>query len=247
MMRALRSLFTILRREPLFGFALAGGLIFGLYASFGSDGRQRIVITPEMIRDMVQLREQVLDRPIVPAERLLLIEAYVEREILVREAMALGLHQRDGQVRHRLADKMAFLLREDPSEPTVADLQALYDNEPKRYQTPATVTFEHAYFASDSASAKRWLQDLKAGQTTAATAATAGDTFWMGRRLQRISQKEIAAVMGTDFARELMAQPVGEWSGPLRSERGWHVVRVEQHQSPQPLPNDLLQQQLRRD
>ena len=235
---------STLLREPLLSFALCGALIFSLYTVFAEPDRQRIVITAEIVDDLVQTQEALLGRSIGPKERQLLIAQFIDREILIREAYARGLDQRDGRVRHLLVDKMSFLINEEPPEPTAADLQALYATHASRYRTPKAVSFEHVFFESDRAAAVRLLPELQAGR---AQAETAGEAFWLGRRLEHMNKTNMSVVLGTDFAEAVMALEAGVWEGPLPSARGWHLVRVEAHHQPQPLPQEQLRVRLRED
>ncbi|MEE4376509.1 MAG: peptidylprolyl isomerase [Candidatus Competibacteraceae bacterium] len=239
-------LIAALLREPLLGFALSGSLIFAVYAAFAEpekDQRQ-IVITAEIIDDLVQNQAALLGRPIQPMERQLLIKQFVDQEILIREAYARGLDQRDSRVRHLLIDKMSFLVNEEPQEPTAADLQRLYENNLDRYRTPKAVSFEHVFVKSDRAQAERWLTQLNTGHLQAQAV---GEEFWLGRRLERITQTEMATVLGMEFAKAVLELPQDEWHGPLQSARGWHLVRIEIRHEPQLLPLEQLQDHLRED
>ena len=235
---------SALLREPLLGFALCGALIFSLYAIFAEPDRQHIVITSEMVDDLVQDQEALLGRPINLSEREILIRQFVDREILIREAYVRGLDQRDGRVRHLLVDKMFFLINEEPPEPTAADLQALYTTHADQYRTPKAVSFTHVFFESDRAAAERLLPDLQAGRVQAENA---GYAFWLGHHLEYMNKTNMSAVLGTDFAKVLMALEAGVWKGPLASARGWHLVRIDAHHEPQPLPQEQLQVRLRED
>ena len=54
-------------------------------------------------------------------------------------------------------------------------------------------------------------------------------------------------LLGFEFDQALRRLPVGEWHGPVKSARGWHLVRVEQHHEPRVLPDEELKRRLAAD
>jgi parvulin-like peptidyl-prolyl isomerase len=46
--------------------------------------------------------------------------------------------------------------------------------------------------------------------------------------MESASSREIANTFGTEFAAKVEEAPVGQWSGPIESGYGVHVVRVDQ-------------------
>jgi len=55
-----------------------------------------------------------------------------------------------------------------------------------------------------------------------------GDPFLLARYYGGKAESEIAALLGTEFAAELMQLEVGRWHGPIRSGYGLHVVRIDE-------------------
>ncbi|MCP5316471.1 MAG: peptidyl-prolyl cis-trans isomerase [Chromatiaceae bacterium] len=230
-----------LLRDPLVGFVLAGSLIFLAYSHVVQQAQPRIIVTDAAVNDLVEERRMVLDREISPAERDELITGYVDHQVLVNEAIARGLYRNDANVRKRLADKMYFLLGEDPPEPNADQLQARFDAHAEEYLTPRSLTFEHVYFKSDRKVAERALAAIAAGT---ADAGGLGDTFWLGSRMERYSSKQLIVLFGFEFERALQSMTDGAWYGPLQSGRGWHLVRVLERHEPRILPDTELHQQL---
>lgn len=233
--------FARLLRDPLVGFVLAGSLVFLAYSHFGEQPRPSIVVTEAAVSDLVEERRLVLNREISRAEREALIAGYVDHEVLISEAVVRGLYRSDAKVRKRLADKMYFLLDEEPPEPTEAQLQARFDANPNDYLTPRAVTFEHVYFKNDRTAADSALAAIQSG---GARAEDLGQVFWLGRRMERYSGKQLIVVMGLQFERALRALPTDSWQGPLRSGRGWHLVRVLERHEPRLLPEVELNSRL---
>src|SRR4030095_7302817 len=75
------------------------------------------------------------------------------------------------------------------------------------------------------ADAQRALQRLTRG----ANADTAGDPFMLPRELADVSRDDIARDFGSSFADAVTSSTPGNWSGPVRSPFGVHLVKLESH------------------
>ena len=62
--------------------------------------------------------------------------------------------------------------------------------------------------------------------------------------MERYSTQQLLVLMGFDFDRQLRKLPPGEWQGPIRSGRGWHVVKVIQRHEPVLLQDAELKRRL---
>jgi hypothetical protein len=227
-------------REPLLQFLLAGLILFLVHAWWSPRPSSVIVVTPEMRKALEADREALLQRPLSAEEREELLSDFIDDEILLREAYHRGLDRNDPQIRSWLIDRMKFVLDEEPPEPTRADLEAFFREQPERYLTPLAVSFDHVFFASGTeidVAAEVLLGRLRAG----ADFHRWGDEFWLGRSLHRFGKLELTAMLGQDFTDRVFALAPGEWSEPLVSSRGIHFVRVlEKHDPEQPTLDDVL-------
>ncbi|HYV50941.1 MAG TPA: hypothetical protein VE910_03480, partial [Dongiaceae bacterium] len=99
-------------KEPLFHFLLIGFAVFGLNAVFASrkeGGRasaRDIVVTQGRIQSLEETFRRQWSRPPTADELAGLVNDYVREEVLMREAISLGLDRDDAVVRRRLAQKM---------------------------------------------------------------------------------------------------------------------------------------------
>lgn len=230
--------------EPMAGFALAGGAIFLLYAFSGGPEKERIVIASETAEEIFALRSELLGRPLTLEERAALLDARLLDEILVREAIQRGLPVTDSYVRRRLIAQMKFLIDDETPEPTAAELEALRAADPERFMTPSAATFDHVFFADGPAAAEVILPDLASGRVDFETL---GDPFWVGQRMERYTAEQARVIFGDAFTAAVDALPPGEWTGPIESSRGWHLVRLETFHPPEPLNDRDLGVRLRED
>ena len=230
-----------LLNEPLVHFLLAGGVLLVLSAlfgqSFGVGGNgNRIEVTADRIQQLRETWTRQRGAPPTGRELDRLIEDFIREEVLYREAIASGLDQGDTIVRRRLAQKVEFLAQSVAStvEPSDAELQAFFDDDPERYRFPEQVGFSHVYFSGSNrgagaeAAARGALARLASGAAAAADAAQLGDRFMLQYEYPPQSRDQIRDLFGPRFASRLFELPVGEWSGPVLSSYGMHVVRIRQ-------------------
>jgi parvulin-like peptidyl-prolyl isomerase len=77
------------------------------------------------------------------------------------------------------------------------------------------------------ADAEKLLAELQADQGTA-DRAEAGDSTLLPALMEAASPQAIANAFGQEFAQQVDQAPVGQWSGPLESAYGLHLVRVDE-------------------
>lgn len=231
-------------REPLVQFLAFGLVIFGVYRLANPDAgssRYRIRLTED---DLAQMQVAILaqERPApTPTEMRALIEARVRQEVLYREALAMGLDQDDEIVKRRMAQKMEFLAEDlsDLTPPTDSVLRAWFSEHRGEFLAPARVTFRHRYFSPDD----RGRQALAAAAAGARAlgvrpvewpgATRVGDQFPLQERYADRTPAQVSAVFGASFAEAVFRLAPGQWSGPIESGLGWHVVGVEELRPPQ--------------
>jgi hypothetical protein len=226
-------------REPLVHFLLGGLALFVLYGRVApeDDGVDRIVVNEDRVRMLVQSFERTWMRPPSEAELQGLIDDYVVEEVLYREALALGLDRDDLIVRRRMRQKMEFLndglAEREPDEET---LRTFLDANPERFRIPARLTFVQVFLDPDAAGsvqerAAALLARLRAGEDAEAL----GDATLLPSGLTGATPAQVGSSFGAPFAEALAEAPVGEWSGPLASSFGLHLVRVAERE-PSRLP-----------
>jgi len=121
-------------REPLFHFLLLGALMFAAYTALQDNKNYHpptsIAVTPGRIQQMTATFANANGRQPSADELHGVIDAYVHDEILVREAMKLGLDQDDPVIRATLIEKVRGLadFGSGAAEPTDAELQAYLDS-----------------------------------------------------------------------------------------------------------------------
>lgn len=220
-------------REPLFHFLIAGGVIFALFSWSGNSvdaSSRRIIVDEEQVQRLATLWSQTWRRPPTGAELDGLIRDYIKEEVYYREAKRLGLDEDDIIVRRRLRSKMEFLAMSEAENmvPSDALLQAWLDKYPARYATDPVVSFDSVYIASDGTDdvARNRALDMLAQLKQGSDPATLGDAISLPRSMDAASQDSIRQQFGDDFAAAILSLPMGQWSGPIQSGFGLHLVRI---------------------
>ena len=230
----MRNLNNILR-EPLLHFLLIGAalfIVFEMTQEQGPDAPNRIVVSPGQLEQLAaQFRRTWMRQP-TQEELDSLIKGYVRNEVYYREALALGLDRNDPQVRQRMRLKLEFLLEDFTAEGPPSDelLNTFLQQHPDRFFIQPRVSFQQLFLNPDKradfdADANRILKQLQQG----AAVATLGDATMLPYELTQASQNKIRQSFGEAFAADVVKLPVGDWSGPVYSQLGVHLVRVSKH------------------
>jgi hypothetical protein len=223
-----------LAREPLCYFALAGGALFGLHAWLGAPAApppDTIRVTSELVAPALEAWRAQTGREPTPEELRALVADCVRQEVLVREALALGLHAGDHVVRERLAQVMGFAAEDRAAigDPDDAALAAFVAAHPEAYRSPDRVSFAHVFFDAGRPDAAAAAQAALARLQARGTAD--GDAFASGLEFDRRSTRELRFLFGAEFVAALIAAPLGAWHGPVASAQGLHCVRVAARES----------------
>jgi hypothetical protein len=220
-------------REPLFHFLLIGALLFVVFDLRQGDENiapDRIVIDAEQIEQISARFERTRLRPPTAAELQGLIDEQVRGEIYYREALAMGLDENDPIVRQRMRMKLEFILDDlSNTEPADNELRDYLAKHADRYEIEARVTFRQVFLSGDKredldGDAHRILQRLRQGESPE----TVGDVSLLPSSLTLAGENVIERTYGAKFSRGLTGLNPGDWSGPIYSPFGAHLVKIEE-------------------
>ena len=222
-------------REPLWQFIAIGSAIFLLYTEVAPKDH-RITISQAHVEGLRQDHLRRTGFPPTPEEESALIERLFQDEVLLREALRIGLDQGDPIVRRRLLQKMGFLVENlNPvPEPTEAELREHFQRHGERFAQEGRVSLVHIFLVPDrsgaapATEAQRILDKLSAGMDPG----DLGDPFIHGSRFVQRTDMELAAIFGTSFAAGLKDLQEGVWCGPMESSYGFHLVRITSRTEP---------------
>lgn len=224
---------TVMLKEPLVLFLVLGALIFALDSYLAPDVAQAtegaVVVSAQQVAGFKADFAEREGRPPTDAELQSYIDNWIEREVLYRQALALGLDKNDRLIRRQLVRKMRYLLEDAHPlpEPSEAALRDWLRAHPERYGQPPTVSFDHVFIDRGNVDGERraaaLLARLRGG---AAKAGDGGDAFPGAKTERRADPTDLAKDFGKDFWSKLEELEPGQWQGPIRTNLGLHLVRV---------------------
>jgi len=217
--------FTARRRllsEPLLHFFVLGGLMFAADAIRHppSNDEKVIIVSKALRQSFIDHFDEDKQRTPSSADLQKMVDAWVASEILYREGKALGLDRGDEMIRDRIAFKLQLLIFDQVRvpEPSEAQLRAWFADNHARFDAPERVSFFMTP-ATDESAARQQLEDIR-GQHESEELRDQTRII-LGRPVS-----SLAGGYGESFRDGLLKMPQGEWS-LLRSNDGWHVVRLD--------------------
>ncbi|GAB5488825.1 MAG: peptidylprolyl isomerase [Parasphingorhabdus sp.] len=223
-----------LLREPLVHFLAVGFLVF--FANYFWTGGQSVDDQTIAVSDSVLARLddswiRTTGRKPSAEDRNGLIAQYVQEEALAREAQRLGLAEGDEIIKRRLAQKMRFMVdrEEAVDEPSDSELETWFAENRDKFNIAERRSFNHVYFSPEQhgdgleGKASAALLELQSGTNWQSL----GDPFMQKRTYVTVPQGEVTRAFGPDFAQAIFALPKGQWSKPIGSAFGLHLVRIE--------------------
>lgn len=231
-------------REPLLHFLLLGILLFvvnGFWSQWFS-AQGSIVLNESRVRMLAENFRRTWQRPPTAPELDGLIEDQIRDEVLTREAERLGLDRDDTVIRRRLRQKMEIITEETAAAvaPTDTQLQDYLNQHAEDFRGESRVAFSQIFFDPTKrggridADVKTLLAQLQR-RALSTNWQKLGDQLFMLKTDYALSgEREIATAFGAEFASSLLDLKSGEWSGPVRSGYGLHLVRVNQVEAARP-------------
>ena len=237
-----------LLREPLVHFLIAGALVFALLSGRAPDlGERRIVVDERVVGALVSRFYDSFRRMPTKDETDGLIRDWVQDQVYYREALALGLDENDEVVVRRMRRKMEAMAVADAETktPDDAELQAMIDKDPARYAEDPRTSFEQVYLGADTpqarAEAELQLARLRKGEKFAGVPVPIPGTF------SDAAAHDISGQFGDEFTLALRTLPQGQWSGPIASGLGLHLVRVTSRHAAEPPKLEKVRQRVEND
>jgi hypothetical protein len=222
--------FRTIVREPLLHFLLIGLGLFVLYGlvSPGDSASRTITISQGQVDDLRRQYAALWGGPPTAAQLSALIEAQVRDEVLYREGMAQGLATDDPVIKRRIRQKVEVMAEEEGSDeaPTDAMLDAYLQSHRARFVTPAKLSFEQIYFNPQGPDTPESVAAARAKLAAGASPSSFGQPTMLPARVTTTDADLVARDFGTDFATAVAKLPVGQWSGPIGSGVGVHLVKL---------------------
>lgn len=221
-------------REPLVHFLVLGLLVFlaNIYWTGGQSADERSIhVSKSVLARLDDTWLRTTGRAPTEEDRKGLINQYVQEEALAREAQRLGMAEDDEIIKRRLAQKMRFFTLGDESDvgPSDSELKSWFEKNRDQFKIAEQRSFNHVYFSPERHGAELEkvasiaLENINKGNDWK----TLGDPFMQKRSYAAQPKAEVVRNFGPDFAESIFALPKGQWSKPIGSAFGLHLVRIE--------------------
>lgn len=210
-------------------FLAIGGVLWALRAAFAPAPAPEL---PAGLDDESLLARAAtaldLDRDDAVVARRLIRDARF-LEVTADDGAALGLDDGDLVVRRRLATRLRLAIEgaARAEEPRDDDLRAWVAAHPQRFALPARAQVTQVFLSRAGRGPALAADAAQRGAQLRAGAPAAGDPLPVAAALPPLSQGELAALLGAAVAAAAFTAPLGEWSAPVPSPFGLHLVRVE--------------------
>ena len=209
-------------QEPTAHFFLMAVVIFVIYAISQTNRENLLEVDQREIDARVFIQEMTTGQPLNDEQRQFIASNYVEEQILVREAIALGLDN-DARVHDMLAQKMRHVLSGDVIQPAADDLNSYYEENLERYRTlPLVSVNELVLNTQDELSAEVQAFLDSGSDAEMILAATAGDEA----PLPNVNRIDLANIFSPEFSEQVFNAESESWVGPYTSNRGQHWLKI---------------------
>ena len=232
-------------REPLAHFIVFGALIFAAdQALLAARGNPQDIVVPQAVyQEARDTFVSGMKRQPTPTEVQILVDRWVDNEVLYREGVTLGLDKGDPAMRDRVIFKALSVAQAGLVMPKIdeAGLRSWFETRRERYDVPARFDFEEAVLGAGDVSADR-LQKF----ATALNAQQAPDAEGSLRIFKDRPRPNLVKSYGEAFANALNKQVIGSWQ-TVQSQDGLRVVRLTAMTPGQSVSFDTIKEQVYKD
>ncbi|MBD0824912.1 peptidyl-prolyl cis-trans isomerase [Aestuariibaculum marinum] len=241
-------------KEPLLHFFVLGALLFAIYSLVNKNtDEEEIIIDNSDIEHMIELWQMQWQRPPSEDELQDLINKYVDQEVMYREALRLNLDHNDEIVKRRLAQKMEFLgndLTTLVAPATDKNLKAYFEKHKENYATDYNYTLHQVIFTADNhknpvAKANNVLDTYDVSSSESLK--EVGDKFPLPYTYSNVDAFYLNRELDENFTKQLSSLRIGEWSGPIMSGFGVHLIYIEKKDNPRIPEFASVKKQVQRD
>lgn len=217
-------------KDPVFLFILFAGIFYSMY-HFANLQNQKQSRRISVQQSDIQFLEQAFEdsRLIKPTESELnaLVKNFVLDEVFFRQAVELGLDKSDQTVKRRLRQIMELMLDDFATVyPTELQLQEYLTENLDKFRDDLTISFVHKFYDYEEENeALSSLGKLKKGVN--AKEVFESHLLMIPSQFENKTKYAINRVLGEQFTESLFQQKVGEWTGPIKSTYGWHLVFID--------------------
>jgi peptidyl-prolyl cis-trans isomerase C len=173
---------------------------------------------------------------------------------LLDQAYEMGMEQSDIGVRRRLLERMKLAIaasarRKQPQRP---ELEAYWAQNPQDFERPPRLRASHVFLSRDRRGdelrddATRLLEELRSSAIPPDRGVLLGDPLLVPAHLPLLSEQGLSLRLGPDFAASTFElNQDAQWSGPIDSSYGAHLVWIHERLPMEIVPLDEVEARVR--
>lgn len=242
-----------LLRHPVFRVLLFGVLLgITLLLLYGprqpelSD--RKVVISDADLAHMIAGWERTWKRMPTREELKGIMSSYVQDEVVYREALNQGFDRNNATVKRALISQMDMLAEGQGTEREVTEdaIKAYYDLRKEQFTAPAMLKFHQVYFKNekDPSALKKMADNWNQTNLSVNEAMAFSSASLLPPRMNMQTTDAIDREFGNGFAQAIMEFPVKQWSGPVTSGFGSHLVYIDTIIPAAPLPLEQVTKEI---
>ena len=205
------------------------------------------ILFREALRLDLHLYDPVVSWRLLRNMRFLGTSADDTNQSLLKQALQMDMHKNDLVIRRRLVQvmEMKFASPANKQAATEEELLQTMEQQPELYTTPEKIRLSHVYFSrdrrpdADQQDARQLYDQAMSGSFDLQDAINQGDPFLSGNVFPLLSETQIASYFGRDFANKTLTLQPDQWSTPIESPYGTHLVWLHER-TPSKLANPQL-------
>ena len=217
-----KNLVDKLINEPTVHFFVIAVVVFIVYAISNLNGDDVIELDQREIDARILMQEMVSGQPLTSEQQEFITASYVEEQILVKEAVELGLDN-DARIHDMLAQKMRHVLSGDIIQPTPTELESFYSSNSELYRAPATVSVDELILDTRNEIPIEIQTLISEGVNSDEILEMASGS---SAPLPNANHLDLSNIFAPEFADAVFQSQGNEWIGPFSSNRGQHFLKI---------------------
>lgn len=183
--------------------------------------------------------DRAVEWRVIEKVRFLYGDAAGDNTAALERGLALGLQRDDVVVRNALVTKIRLLAKaasraDEPAEPALdAELERYLQRHRDVYAQAERMSLTHVFLSGDKRGAaleedaNAMLAKLRESGARPEASRKLGDAFIAGSAFRSTSSSNLAKIFGQGFATAVSDLEPGQWSAPIRSPYGMHLVWID--------------------
>lgn len=208
--------------EPTMHFFVIAVLIFALSALARIGDENVLEVDQREIDARIFMQEMATGEALTDEQREFVTASYIEEQILVQEALAMGLDN-DARIHDMLAQKMRHVLSGGIIQPSEEELESFYQRNLERYRSlPALDVMELVVNSREQLAADALEQFEQGASASSILERVDGSSG----PLPNVNPLDLANIFSQELSEQAFAATEGNWVGPFISNRGQHWLQI---------------------